>query len=70
VSGEKRSIAKILIDEARTANLKQGKKALIIAKFSTINNQASCDNHLKIYSDYKLRMKLTGDFQYDIKSKF
>ena len=70
VSEEKRSIAKILLSGARTSMLKQGQKALVIAKFSTKSNQASCDAYLKIYSDYKLRLKLTGDFQYDLKSKF
>jgi hypothetical protein len=70
VSAEKRSVCKILINEATTELLKQGKKAIIFANLSTINNQSSCDDHLKIYSDYALKLKLTGEFDYFINSKF
>lgn len=70
VGAEKRSVCKIPINESKTELLKQGKKAIIIAKLSTMNNQSSCDDHLKIYSDYTLKLKLTGEFEYFINSKF
>jgi hypothetical protein len=70
VATEKRSVCKIPINEAKTDLLKQGKKAIILAKLSTINNQSLCDDHLKIYSDYTLKLKLTGEFEYFINSKF
>ena len=70
VDAAKKSYGKILVTEDRMNNLQRAFKAVVIAKFSTRSNQSTCNSHLKIYSDYRLKLKLTADFRYNLNAKF
>ncbi len=59
---KKRSKLNIPISQNKIEKLKQAKKVLIVANFSTIPANTS----LKIYSDYAIDFKLVGDFKYSI----
>jgi hypothetical protein len=50
--------------------LAQAYNAVVVARFNTKSNQSSCNSHLKIYSDYRLKIALTADFRYNLNAKF
>ncbi len=54
-----KTILSIYIDNARYEKLKSANRVIIKA---VINTGGS--NHIKLYSDYKLNLKLTGEFTY------
>ena len=59
------------ITEARMTRIKQGRRAVLTADFSTVSNNAICNGqHLKIYSDYTLGITLTAKFNYKVKTGF
>lgn len=58
----------LYVDEARMTKLKTGRHAVIVADFSTAQNNATCNGqYLKIYSDYNLDITFTARFNYDVK---
>ena len=61
--GKRETILKIPVPEAKIGNLIRSKKLIIIARFNT----SSKPNFIKIYSDYKMDFRLTGDFNYTVK---
>lgn len=50
-------------DQERTEKIKKAEKAVVKAFFNT-GSTPSCNNYLKIYSDYQFEFKLTGKFKY------
>ena len=66
----KKSYDKIIISESRMNELAQAYNAVVVARFNTKSNQSSCNSHLKIYSDYRLKIALTADFRYNLNAKF
>ncbi len=54
-----KSILSVIIDEARYERLKQANRLIVKAALNTTSS-----SHLKIYSDYQLKLKLTGEFTY------
>lgn len=70
VDAAKKSYGRIVVTEDRMDNLQRAYKAVVIARFSTRSNQTTCNSHLKIYSDYRLKLKLTADFRYNLNAKF
>ena len=58
-TGASKSIIRLSIDNARYERLKQASKIIIKAVLNT-----SGPSHIKLYSDYKLKLKLTGEFTY------
>jgi len=61
--GQQPTILRIPVDAAKITNLVNSKKLMILARFNT----ASKPNFIKIYQEYKIDFKLTGDFNYTIK---
>ncbi len=50
--------------------LKLGRRAIIIANFSTYSNNPTCNGqHLKIYSDYSIGVTLSAKFNYNVNTK-
>jgi hypothetical protein len=66
----KKSYDKIIISESRMNELAQAYNAVVVARFNTKSNQSTCNSHLKIYSDYRLKIALTADFRYNLNAKF
>lgn len=66
---DRKIVQSIDISKDRLNRLLLGKKAIVKASFSTpalgSAENESCNGHIKIYSDYHLRLKLTGDFKLD-----
>lgn len=58
VISKKRSFIPVTVSGKKLDNLYNAKKMLIIAKFNTTNQP----DYIKIYADYLLDLKLTGDF--------
>ncbi|MCX6189642.1 MAG: hypothetical protein NTW54_08595 [Bacteroidetes bacterium] len=54
-----KSILSINIDEARYERLKLANRIIVVASLNTVGS-----NYIKLYSDYKLKLKLTGEFTY------
>jgi hypothetical protein len=61
--GKQETTLRFPVNEAKITNLVHAKKLMILARFNT----SSKPNFIKIYQDYKIDFKLTGDFQYTIK---
>ena len=61
VSEKTKSVLVIPVDEAKMNHLRNAKKVVIHAAFSTTTSGA-CNAYLKIYDDYLLDIKLTGSF--------
>ena len=59
VISKERSIIQIHVSGQSMKNLYNAKKMIIVAKFNTANQP----QYIKIYSDYTLDIKLTGDFE-------
>jgi hypothetical protein len=67
----KRSKISVYVDEDRLTNIKRGKKAIIVADFSTASGNPSCNGqYIKIYNDYKLDFTFTAKFNYKLNAKF
>lgn len=52
----------ILLSKEKFNNLINTKKIKIVTHFNTKPN----NKHIKIYSNYKIKLKITGDFNYQI----
>lgn len=66
----KRSKIPLYVDEARMENIKRGKRAVIQADFSTTSAPSCNGGYVKIYSDYKLDITFTAQFNYKVGFKF
>jgi hypothetical protein len=64
VSGITRGVTKIEVDQVRVDNLKRGRHAVIVAKFSTSNNPTCAGKPLQILSTYKLDVVVSAKFNY------
>ena len=62
VIGKKRTILKMPVSEEKMNKLYNTKKLMIEARLNT----AGMGQHIKIYDDYKLDIKLSGDFNYTL----
>jgi hypothetical protein len=58
VISKKRSMIPVAVSGTKLDNLYNAKRMIIVAKFNTTNQP----NYIKIYADYLLDLKLTGDF--------
>jgi hypothetical protein len=58
VIAKKRSTIPVTVTGTKLDNLYKAKKMIIIARFNTVNQP----DYIKIYADYLLDLKLTGDF--------
>ena len=65
-----RSKIPLYVDEARMENIKRGKRAVIKADFSTTSVPSCNGGYVKIYSDYKLDITFTAQFNYKVGFKF
>ena len=65
-----KTIEHISFDDPRIDKLRTAKKAIIQVFFTTKSSQPSCNSYLKIYSDYHLRLTMSGDFEYQFKGGF
>jgi len=65
VSSKAHSTLSFHVSAARMETLFNSKKILIIAKFNTANQP----DYVKVYSDYSIDCKLTGDFNFKVKLK-
>ena len=64
----KRSIINIAADAARIDRLRGAKHAVMTVVFNTKTSNSSCNGqYLKIFSDYNIDAKITGDFTYKVK---
>ncbi|MBK8658952.1 MAG: hypothetical protein IPN22_08800 [Bacteroidetes bacterium] len=66
----KRSKIPLYVDEARMEKIKRGKRAVIQADFSTTSAPSCNGGYVKIYSDYKLDITFTAQFNYKVGFKF
>ncbi|HOY32010.1 MAG TPA: hypothetical protein PKW80_09040 [Bacteroidales bacterium] len=64
VTHPRRSVLQIPLPENKISLLYQTRKMLIVARFNTIG----AGHYVKIYDHYKLDLKLTGNFNYLIKT--
>jgi hypothetical protein len=58
VISKKRSMIPVAVSGKKLENLYNAKRMIIVARFNTTNQP----NYIKIYADYLLDLKLTGDF--------
>ncbi len=64
VSGITRGVTKVEVNQVRVDNLKRGRHAIILAKFSTSNNPTCSGRPLQIMSTYKLDVVISAKFNY------
>ncbi len=63
VSTVSKSVIQIPVDDNKMNRIRNAKKAVVLAVLNTSGNN-NCNSYQKIYSNYKMEVKLTGKFTY------